>query len=95
MYVYTRLGPWLGVGDDATLDSFTLNQNIHNKETVCVTTSLVPTGYRGALLNSLLHVTLYVTHNLLNVLVQIPNKMGLKKIYLKRILLHAPVARQQ
>jgi hypothetical protein len=40
----------------------------------------VPIGYRGALLSSLLHVYVYVTHNLLNVLVQISNKMGLKNI---------------
>jgi hypothetical protein len=37
------------------------------------TTGLVPTGYRGALLSSLLQVSVYVTHNLLNVLVQIAN----------------------
>jgi hypothetical protein len=34
---------------------------------------------RGALLSSLLQVNIYVTQNLLNVLVQILNKMGLKK----------------
>jgi ribosomal protein L32E len=44
------------------------------------TTGLVPIGYRGALLSSLLQVNVYVTHNLLNVLVQIANKMGLKKL---------------
>jgi hypothetical protein len=44
------------------------------------TTDLVPIGYRGALLSTLLHATVYVAHNLLNVLVQIANKMGLKKI---------------
>jgi hypothetical protein len=37
-------------------------------------------NYRGALLSSLLQVNVYVTHNLLNVLVQIANKMGLKKV---------------
>jgi hypothetical protein len=42
-------------------------------------TGLVPIGYRGALLSSLLHVTVYVTHNLMNVLVQIANKIGFKK----------------
>jgi hypothetical protein len=42
-------------------------------------TGLEPIGYRGALLSSLLEVNVYVTHNLLNVLVQIANKMGLKK----------------
>jgi hypothetical protein len=50
------------------------------------TTGLVPIGYRGALLSSLLQVNVYsyVTHNLLNVLVQIANKMGLKKyIYIQ------------
>jgi hypothetical protein len=36
-------------------------------------------GYRGALLSSLLQVSVYVTHNLLNVLVQIANKMEFKK----------------
>jgi hypothetical protein len=44
------------------------------------TTGLVPIGYRGTLLSSLLQVNVYVTHNLLNVLVQIANKMGLKKM---------------
>jgi hypothetical protein len=39
----------------------------------------VPIGSRGALLSSLLQVNVYVTHNLLNVLVQIANKMGFKK----------------
>jgi hypothetical protein len=43
------------------------------------TTGLEPIGYRGALLSSLLQANVYVTHNLLNVLVQIANKMGLKK----------------
>jgi hypothetical protein len=47
------------------------------------TPGLVPIGYRGALLSSLLQVTVYVTHNLLNVLVQIANKMKLKKINVK------------
>jgi hypothetical protein len=42
-------------------------------------TGLVPIDYRGAMLSSLLHVTVYVTHNLLNVLVQIANKIGFKK----------------
>jgi hypothetical protein len=41
----------------------------------------VPIGYRGALLSSLLQVNVYVTHNLLNVLVQTTNKMRLKKIF--------------
>jgi hypothetical protein len=44
------------------------------------TTGLEPIGYRGALLSSLLQVYVYITHNLLNVLVQIANKMGFKKI---------------
>jgi hypothetical protein len=44
------------------------------------TTGLEPIGYRGALLSSVLQVSVYVTHNLLNVLVQIANKMGFKKI---------------
>jgi hypothetical protein len=43
------------------------------------TTGLEPIGYRGALLSSLLQVNVYVTHILLNVLVQIANKMGFKK----------------
>jgi hypothetical protein len=42
-------------------------------------TGFEPIGYRGALLSSLLQVNVYVTHNLLNVLVQIANKMGFKK----------------
>jgi hypothetical protein len=44
------------------------------------TGGLEPISYR-ALLNTLLllHVTVYVTHNLLNVLAQIANKMELKK----------------
>jgi hypothetical protein len=42
-------------------------------------------SYRGALLSTLLHATVYMfLHNLLNVLVQIANKMGLHK---KRIIL--------
>jgi ribosomal protein L32E len=43
------------------------------------TTGLEPIGYRGVLLSTLLHATVYVTHNLLNVLVQIANKMGFKR----------------
>jgi hypothetical protein len=42
------------------------------------TTGLEPVGYRGELLSSLLQVNVCVTFNLLNVLVQIANKMGLK-----------------
>jgi hypothetical protein len=42
------------------------------------TTGLEPIGYRGALLSSLLQVNIYVTHDLLNILVQIANKMGEK-----------------
>jgi hypothetical protein len=35
-------------------------------------------SYRGALVSTLLHATVYMfLHNLLNVLVQIANKMGL------------------
>jgi hypothetical protein len=41
---------------------------------------LEPISYRGALLSTLLHATLYMfLHNLLNVLVQIANKMGLQR----------------
>jgi hypothetical protein len=41
---------------------------------------LEPISYRGALLSTLLHATVYVfLQNLLNVLVQISNKMGFKK----------------
>jgi hypothetical protein len=47
------------------------------------TTGLEPIGYRGALLTCLLQVNVYVTHNLLNVLVQIANRMELKKIQRK------------
>jgi hypothetical protein len=43
------------------------------------TTGLVLIGYKGALLSTLLHDTVYVTHNFLDVLVQIANKMGLEK----------------
>jgi hypothetical protein len=39
--------------------------------------ALKPIGYRA--LSTLLHATVYVTHNLLNALVQIANKMGFKK----------------
>jgi hypothetical protein len=40
-----------------------------------------PISYRGALLSSLLHATVYAfLYNLLNVLVQIANKIGLKKL---------------
>jgi hypothetical protein len=46
---------------------------------VKATTGLEPIGYRGALLSCLLQVNVYVTHNLLNVLVQTENKMGFKK----------------
>jgi hypothetical protein len=39
-----------------------------------------PISYRGALVSTFLHATVYVfLHNLLNVLVQIANKMGFKK----------------
>jgi hypothetical protein len=39
-----------------------------------------PISYRGALLSTLLHATVYkFLHNLLNVLVQTANKMGLQK----------------
>jgi hypothetical protein len=39
-----------------------------------------PLIYRGALLSTLLHATVYMfLHNLLNVLVQIADKMGLQK----------------
>jgi hypothetical protein len=41
-----------------------------------VTTGFEPIGYRGGLLSSLLQVNVYVTHNLLNVLVQIANKIS-------------------
>jgi hypothetical protein len=43
------------------------------------TRCLEPISYRGAILSTLVHATVYVTHNLLNVLVQIANKMGLQK----------------
>jgi hypothetical protein len=40
-----------------------------------------PISYRGALLSTLLHATVYMfLHSLLNVLVQIANKTGLQKI---------------
>jgi hypothetical protein len=43
-------------------------------------------------LSSLLQVSVYVTHNLLNVLVQIANKMGFKK---NSIVTYTPGATQQ
>jgi hypothetical protein len=44
------------------------------------TRNLEPIGYRGALLNTLLHATVYMfLLNLLNFPVQIANKMGLQK----------------
>jgi hypothetical protein len=40
------------------------------------TRGIEPSSYRRALLNTLLHATVYmILHNLLNVLVQIANKM--------------------
>jgi hypothetical protein len=53
------------------------------------TTGLVPIGYSGALLSSLLQVNVYLTHNLLNVLVQIANKMDFKKITFVYTFTHA------
>jgi hypothetical protein len=51
-----------------------------------VTRGLEPISYRGSLLNTLLHAIVYVfLHNLLNVLVQIANKMELQKIYIKQL----------
>jgi hypothetical protein len=45
-----------------------------------LSTLLHVTSYRGALLSTLLHATVYMyLHNLLKVLVQIANKMGLHK----------------
>jgi hypothetical protein len=41
--------------------------------------ALVPIGYRGALMSSLLQVNVYVTHNLLNVLVRLQIKWDSKK----------------
>jgi hypothetical protein len=42
--------------------------------------SLEPISYRGALVSTLLHATVYMfLQNLLNLLVQIANKMGLQK----------------
>jgi hypothetical protein len=44
------------------------------------TRGLEPISYRGALLSTLLHAAVYVfLRNLLNVLVQIANKVGLQK----------------
>jgi hypothetical protein len=43
-------------------------------------------SYRGALLSTVLHATVYMfLHNFLNALVQIANKMGLQKKYTERI----------
>jgi hypothetical protein len=45
-------------------------------------TILFHIAYRGALLSTILHVTVYMfLHNLPKVLVQIANKMGLQKKY--------------
>jgi hypothetical protein len=43
------------------------------------TTGLMPISYIGALLSTILHATLYVLHNLMNVLVEIANKIELQK----------------
>jgi hypothetical protein len=44
------------------------------------TRGLEPISYRGVLVSTLLHATVYVLlHNLINVLVQTANKMGFKK----------------
>jgi hypothetical protein len=44
------------------------------------TRGLEPISYRGMLVSTLLHATVYMfLHNLLNVLVQIADKMGLQK----------------
>jgi ribosomal protein L32E len=44
------------------------------------TRGLEPISYRGVLVSTLLHATVYMfLHNLLNVPVQIANKMGLQK----------------
>jgi hypothetical protein len=44
------------------------------------TRGLEPISYSGVLLTTLLHATVYMfLHKLLNVLVQIENKMGLEK----------------
>jgi hypothetical protein len=52
--------------------------------------SVEPISYRGAQLSTLLHATVYMfLHNLLNVLVQIANKMRFKKICCKHAFLQA------
>jgi ribosomal protein L32E len=46
------------------------------------TRGLEPISYRGVLVSTLLHANEYVfLHNLLNVLVQVANKMGFQKKY--------------
>jgi hypothetical protein len=47
---------------------------------ICFTRGREPLSYRGALLSTLLHASVHALHSLLNVLVQIANKMGLQKI---------------
>jgi hypothetical protein len=48
--------------------------------------------YRGVLVSTLLHATVYMfLHNLLNVLVHIANKMGLQKKNLKQHTLYSRV----
>jgi hypothetical protein len=67
----------------------------HSKIKICKFYSQKPQtiSYRGALLNTLLHATVYMfLHILLNVLVQIANKMGLQK---KLLFFDKHVPRQQ
>jgi hypothetical protein len=54
---------------------------LFSKATRC----LEPISYKGALLSTLLHATVYMfLHNSLNALVHIVNKMGLQKQILER-----------
>jgi hypothetical protein len=51
-----------------------------------------PISYTGVLVSTLLHATVYMfLHNLLNVLVQSANKMGLQKQIVSQKLLIDPV----
>jgi hypothetical protein len=56
--------------------------NFVSKSVQKTTRGVEPISYRGVLLSTLLHATVYVVlHSWLNVLVQIANKMGLQKIF--------------
>jgi hypothetical protein len=56
------------------------SSRLHDATFQKATRGLEPISYRGVLVSTLLHAIVYMfLHNLLNVLVQIANKMGLQK----------------